>query len=87
MEIGRDATDDWLFSRIMPGYGRGSRYLLVPLCRKVPHTNCLSEHRNLCGCIPRYLDWILARRLDRAAEEVKRGDVIPDEDMDDVFNG
>lgn len=29
----------------------------------------------------------VARRLDRAAEEVKRGDVIPDDEMDDLFNG
>ena len=29
----------------------------------------------------------VARRLDRAVEEVKRGDVIPDEDMDEIFNG
>jgi hypothetical protein len=29
----------------------------------------------------------VVRRLDRAVEEVKRGDVIPDEEMDEVFNG
>lgn len=29
----------------------------------------------------------VARRLDRAAEEVKSGEVIPDDDMDEVFRG
>jgi hypothetical protein len=29
----------------------------------------------------------VARRLDRAVDEVKRGDVIADEDMDEVFRG
>jgi len=29
----------------------------------------------------------VAHRLDRGLEEVKRGDVIPDEDMDEVFSG
>lgn len=29
----------------------------------------------------------VARRLDRAAEECNKGDVIPDDEMDDYFNG
>lgn len=29
----------------------------------------------------------VVRRLDRAVEEVKSGDVIPDDDMDEVFHG